>query len=150
MKKYKRRMTPKELIQRQSAALKHGNRSEILKKLSSCHTCSIKNICEKFPKMSPEQRNKGCQDIRLLYYQNLKRYGKPEMMLMKTLAELETQIQLAELIDNKEGVIISNERIRLISLKEKFLEKVFKYGKGTKTTHHHKFDEDEEIDYSTI
>ena len=148
--KKKKALSPKELIQRQSAALNTGRNSEIIRRLSNCHTCLLKNTCDKHREFNAEQRNKGCQDVRSLYYQNLKKYAQPELLLMKTLAELETQIQIAELLDNQEGNICSAERFRLLNLKEKFLEKVFKYGKGTKTTHVHKFDDDEMIDYSEI
>ena len=120
-------MTRKTLIQRQSAAFKHGDRSSILSKFSNCYNCQYRNYCNDYNNFKEAERLKGCSDIRNAFLANLKEYTKPETMVLKRLAEIKTELELRQLIDGKLQEGLSQDRMRLMYLEKDFLKLLLEY-----------------------
>jgi hypothetical protein len=148
-------MSREATLQRQSAALKHGNRSAIIKKLSSCFNCQFRAYCDDYLTKDEKQRRKGCSLVRNAYVSILKQTTQPELMIAKTLAEIEVELSFRQIMDGKDQEGFSKDRMKLFTLKRDFLKLQMgykdmkaKYTVGTKqdVTVTHKMEENEVID----
>jgi len=119
-------------IDRKTGNLQTGAHSEIVKKLASCTFCPIRNVCDKHKNLTDKEYQTGCQDVRELHLAYLKAYGKPEAVLIATMAEIETKMKLQEMIDGSQQKIITPQYLALMKMKKEFIDLIFKYGKGTK------------------
>ena len=145
----------KVILQRQNASLKSGDNSKILSKLSNCHNCFFRGYCVKYQSrtMPLEEQEKGCKDMRQIWLNNLKQFTQPENMLLKTMADLKTQIDFRFLMDSKDQEF-SKETVNLYKLYRDFMEILLKYKESQEpkvtVVKHVKEDEEWEIGQNVI
>ena len=126
-KKRPYKLSRKAILQRQTNAMKEGSSSIILAKLSSCYNCSFRNYCQEMPKMSEEDKLRGCQEIRQAFIAVLHELtANPESFIAKDIANISIELDFQTIKDgSKES--FSKERFRLFKIKERLMELLLRY-----------------------
>ena len=102
--------------------------------------------------MDEDQKHSGCKDIRQAFLAHFHELTHPEAMLAKRIAELQLELDMRTMMDNKDQEGLSKDRFRLYQLIKDFTKLMLeykdvkaKYTIGTKSekTVVHKFDDNE-------
>lgn len=120
-------LSRKAQLQRQNAALKEGYRSEILKKLSNCHTCFYRNYCHKKDKMSLAEQNRGCEDVKQAFIAKMQEFTFPEIKIMKLISDIEVESEFKKVMDGKDQEGLSKDRMRLYYLFKDLMKLLLEY-----------------------
>lgn len=114
--------------------------SSLLKKLSNCSNCYIKQWCDKIGTMTDSQKRTGCQDMRTLWKCEVRKYAEPiDYVLINDCAMIDVKIKLQELQDGEDNTIISKQMKWLIDTKRAMMEIILKHYKPKKVEHSHEF-----------
>lgn len=96
--------------------IKHGFNIPILEETRGCDNCPVKDCCDLRETFTIEQRKNGCNAVTQTYLNILKEFEDLPTMLAKDLVALKTELRLQEVIDRKEGKLLSDVRLRAMKV----------------------------------
>lgn len=109
------------------SVVKSENGSSVLmQQLSSCHMCPVRLDCKYVGLMEDKAKDKGCGDVRRIYFANITKYQKPINVLIGIAAKVETKMMLQELRDGKGCEIASKDWKELVRLKLDIAKEILK------------------------
>ena len=92
-----------------------------------CETCPVYDYCDYRALLTKFQQEEGCNDIRRIYFENMRQWKRPITVLIRTVADIQTRIQLQQFIDGKDKKLTSEEWHRLQRLKLDVTKEIMKY-----------------------
>jgi len=98
-----------------------------LRNFGGCDTCPVFDYCEYRKLMSRTQQQRGCEDIRRIYFENIRQWKRPITVLIRDAADIQTRIQLQQFIDGQSKRLSSSEWHKLVRLKLDVVKEIMKY-----------------------
>ena len=98
-----------------------------LRIFGGCDTCPVCDYCEYRKLMSRTQQQRGCEDIRRIYFENIRQWKRPITVLIRDAADIQTRIQLQQFIDGQSKKLSSAEWHKLVRLKLDVVKEIMKY-----------------------
>jgi hypothetical protein len=103
------------------------SKNVLMKSLSSCDACPIRDTCSITKLMKPKDKENGCREIRTLYKENFNAWSSPILQLRIRLADIKTKIQLQAIIDIEKNITVSKRMKMLLDLESRYIDKLLKY-----------------------
>lgn len=98
-----------------------------LRNFGGCRTCPVFEYCTYKDLLSEIQQERGCEDIRRIYFENIRQWKRPVTVLIRDAADIQTRIQLQQFIDGQTNTLASNEWHKLVRLKLDVVKEIMKY-----------------------
>ena len=114
-------------VEPRTGNLQHGRRSQFLKTFGSCSLCPVRDYCLHKELLSHTAQERGCDDIRRLFFENIRQWKKPVTALIRSQAEIQTRVQMQQLKDGHDNKITSKEWFKLKELELKLANAIIKY-----------------------
>jgi hypothetical protein len=113
--------------------LVHGRRSNLLKQFGACAKCPVRDYCTHKDLLSENQKERGCEDIRNLYLENVRIWKKPYLIAARNAADIKTRIQLQNLKDGISQDLASKKWQALMKLELEYLKMAERMAKAGMT-----------------
>lgn len=98
-----------------------------IRNFGGCDTCPVSDYCEYRLLLSKKQQDRGCEDIRRIYFENIRQWKRPITVLVRDAADIQTRIQLQQFIDSQTKKLSSAEWHKLVRLKLDVVKEIMKY-----------------------